>query len=80
MTRSVGASEFKAKCLKIINQMNQDHEPVTITRRGRPVAVLSPAGSSTTGSSILGAMEGTVLGYEEPFLPVSEPSEWAALR
>ena len=43
MTKLMGAKEFKTSCLRIINQMNKDGKPVTITKRGRPVAVLSPA-------------------------------------
>ena len=41
-TRQVSAADFKAKCLCIIKQMGSDGHPVTITKRGRPVAVLSP--------------------------------------
>ena len=40
--KTIAATEFKAKCLRVITQMNKDHEPVTITKRGQPVAVLSP--------------------------------------
>ncbi|MGO4563853.1 type II toxin-antitoxin system Phd/YefM family antitoxin [Rhizobium sp. 2YAF20] len=39
MTKSVGAAEFKAKCLNIIEQVSDDGEPVLITKRGKPVAV-----------------------------------------
>ena len=43
MAKTIGAAEFKATCLRVIKQMGRDGEPVTITNRGRPVAVLSPA-------------------------------------
>lgn len=78
--KTVGASEFKARCLRLIKQMNQDREPVTITNRGRPVAMLSPLPEQTQTSSIIGAMRGTVLAYEDPFMPAAEPSDWASLR
>ena len=38
----MGAADFKATCLRVIKQMGEDGEPVTITNRGRPVAVLAP--------------------------------------
>ena len=41
--RVLSASEFKAKCLACLGEIEQSGEPITITRRGRPVAVLGPA-------------------------------------
>ena len=43
MTKIVGAAEFKAKCLKLIDEMAADGVPVTITKRGRPLATVGPA-------------------------------------
>jgi prevent-host-death family protein len=39
----VSATDFKAHCLALLDQMEQNGEPITITRRGLPVAVLHPA-------------------------------------
>ena len=39
----MSATEFKAKCLALLDEIEQRGGPITITRRGRPVAVLSPA-------------------------------------
>jgi len=41
--RVLSASEFKARCLACLGEIEQYGEPITITRRGRPVAVLGPA-------------------------------------
>ena len=41
--RVLSASEFKAKCLACLDEIEQSGEPITITRRGSPVAVLGPA-------------------------------------
>ena len=41
--RVVSAIEFKAKCLAFLDEIEQDGGAITITRRGRPVAVLGPA-------------------------------------
>lgn len=41
--RVLSASEFKARCLACLREVEQSGEPITITRRGRPVAVLGPA-------------------------------------
>ena len=42
-TRVVSATEFKAKCLAFLSEIQQRGEPITITRRGLPVAVLGPS-------------------------------------
>jgi len=42
-TRVIAATEFKAKCLAILDEVDGGGGTVTITKRGRPVAVLGPA-------------------------------------
>ena len=45
-TRVVSATEFKTKCLAFLDEIEQRGEPITITRRGLPVAVLGPTRKS----------------------------------
>ena len=78
--KRIAAGEFKSKCLRIIGQMRKDCEPVTITRYGHPVAILSPVHQVNTTVSIIGAMRGSVLSYDDPFLPTTEPDDWIAVR
>ena len=40
----ITAAEFKAKCLALLDRVHDEGEPVTITKRGRVVAQLIPAG------------------------------------
>ena len=80
MAKTIGAAEFKATSLRVIKQMGRDGEPVTITNRGRPVPVLSPAPVPGKRSSIIGAMRGSVLGYDSPFASAADPSDWNAAR
>ncbi len=40
--QTVGATEFKAKCLAFLDEVDENGAILTITRRGRPVAVLGP--------------------------------------
>jgi len=78
--KTIAAAEFKAKCLRVIGQMCKDREPVTITKHGRPLAVLSPYVPADETTSIIGAMEGSVLSYDDPFLPAADPDDWDANR
>jgi prevent-host-death family protein len=38
----LSAAEFKSKCLKIMDEVNNTHEEVVITKHGKPVAKLVP--------------------------------------
>jgi prevent-host-death family protein len=40
--KTVSATDFKAKCLPLIDEVNTSGDPITITKRGLPVAVLTP--------------------------------------
>lgn len=42
MGKMIGAAEFKAHCLRILDEVERTGEPVTITKRGRPVAEVKP--------------------------------------
>lgn len=75
--KTVGAAEFKADCLRLIEEMGRDHQPVTITKRGRPVALLTPI-QTVAPRSIIGAMKGSVLRYDDPVAPATDPADWAA--
>lgn len=76
--KSIGAARFKADCLKVIEELSRDPRPVTITRHGRPVAILSPA--PQPGQSMIGALKGSVLRFDDPTAPATAPSDWAALE
>ena len=76
-TKTVAATQFKAECLRLIDEMNRDRRPVTITRRGRPVAMLTPV-PQDVASSMIGALRGSVLRYDDPFSAVVEPEDWEA--
>ena len=42
--RTIKASEFKARCLKLMDEVAESGEPIVITKNGRPVSQLVPAG------------------------------------
>ena len=41
---TINASDFKARCLAILDRVQETGEPVVILKRGRPVAELCPRG------------------------------------
>lgn len=55
----INAAEFKAKCLKLLDEVAATHEPLVITKRGKPVARLVPI-EEETAESMFGYLRGTV--------------------
>jgi len=53
------ASEFKAKCLDIMDKVHDYNEEVTITKHGKDIAMLVPA-VSHPAKSIFGFMKNSV--------------------
>jgi len=76
--RALKISEFKAKCLAVIDQVDRTGEPVTILKRGRAVARLVPAASGERypQNSLAGSVEivGDVLS------PVVPAQMWDAMQ
>ncbi len=55
------ASDFKARCLDVLDQLAaRKLAGVTITKRGRPVAVVLPPTTHAELPSLYGCMQGTV--------------------
>jgi len=67
LERELPAGEFKATCLKIMDEVSQDRRSVTVTKHGKPVARMVPVkeqpgspfgwlkGSVTLAGDIVGA-------------------------
>jgi prevent-host-death family protein len=55
----VSAAEFKAHCLRLMDQVAAGGEPLTITKRGRPVARLVAPEPEPGRASLFGYMAGT---------------------
>ena len=47
--RVIKASEFKAKCLKLMDEVAATGETLTVTKNGRPVVELRPAARPKRG-------------------------------
>jgi prevent-host-death family protein len=81
MMITVTATEFKAKCLALIEEMNRTKVPITVTNHGKRVAEMYPASDEEVLTKpFIGSMKGTVLRYDDPFGPAIDPNEWDALR
>ena len=57
MDKTIPAGEFKAKCLRLLDEVAQGRAPLVITKRGKPVAKLVPIDDKPI--DIYGCMAGT---------------------
>jgi prevent-host-death family protein len=54
----VAATEFKANCLRLMDEVAQQRRPIIITKRGKPVAKLVPIEEEAI--DLFGRMAGSI--------------------
>jgi prevent-host-death family protein len=79
LMKTVPAGEFKQTCLRLLDEVQETHEPLVITKRGRPVAQLVPLDPSLV-DDWAGAMAGTGRIVGDLVESATDPAEWEALR
>jgi prevent-host-death family protein len=77
--KTISASEFKARCLAILDQVSERGETVTILKRGRPVAELVPP-TRRRGGAPQDTLRGTVEFIGDVVAPAVDSDEWEANR
>jgi prevent-host-death family protein len=75
----VSISEFKAKCLGLIERVHKTRQPLRITRHGRPVAEVIPAGPDRK-CKFLGDMVGTAEIVGDIVSPIIDLADIEAYR
>ena len=78
--REIAISEFKAKCLALLEQVRKTGNPIRITRFGRPVAEVTAPSPSGKTAEWLGSMADTLEIVGDIVSPVMEESDWEAWR
>lgn len=76
---NVAATEFKAKCLELMDRVAEGRETYVITKHGRPVAKLVPA-DLPDDRSAFGCMEDQTSFLGDLSTPLSTDAEWKALE
>jgi len=75
--KTMPAGEFKARCLRVMEEVRKYRVPVLITKKGRPVAKLVPADPPST--DVFGCMADTVRIVGDVEAPVASPADWTAV-
>ena len=74
VTKTVAAGTFKARCLRLMDEVQATRETLIITKKGKPVAKLVPA--DTPPKDIFGCMRGRMEIVGDILAPTSSPEDW----
>ena len=74
--KEMKASEFKAKCLQLMDDVAATGEPVVVTKNGRPVSRLEPYRQRPT--TLFGSLAGAMILTADIIDPLDV--EWEATR
>ncbi len=76
----VAISEFKAKCLSLLEEVSKTKTPLRVTRRGQVIADVIPASSDVEERNWMGSMSGSIEITGDVLSPVIEIQEIEALK
>ena len=75
MQTAIAAGDFKARCLKLLDDVAKTREPLVITKHGKALAQLAPMPPER---ELFGALAGSVLKEDDLIAPVD--NDWEACR
>jgi prevent-host-death family protein len=78
--KEVAISEFKAKCLGMIEEVRKTRKPIRLTRFGEPVAEVVPSTAETNKGRRLGTMAGSMKIVGDIVGPTGSLDDWDAWR
>ena len=71
-------SEFKAKCIAVLKEVQRSREPLVVTLRGKPLVTVRPAEPPGPGKR-LGGLKGR-MSIHRDLVKVDTTSDWEMLR
>lgn len=78
--QEVAISEFKAKCLALLEQVSKTKKPLRITRFGKPIADVVPPELVQGRAAWIGSMRDSMEIAGDIVSPANDETEWEALR
>lgn len=76
----IAISEFKAKCLSLLEEVNKTKTALRVTRRGKAIADVIPASSDVDERDWIGSMSGSIEITGDVISPVIETQEIEAMK
>jgi prevent-host-death family protein len=78
--KEVAISEFKAKCLSLLEQVQKTKKPIRVTRFGKPVAEVIPPSANAASGDWIGSMKDSIKILGDIVAPANDESDWEVLR
>jgi len=76
----VSISEFKAKCIGLLDYVSKTKKPIRVTRHGKPVAEIIPATTEVDRKAWIGSLQGSVEILGDIISPAVDEDDWEVLR
>ena len=76
----ISISEFKAKCLAILERVRKTRKPIRVTRFGKPVAEIMAPSPAKERAEWMGSMKGQMEILGDIVSPVIDENDIEALR
>jgi prevent-host-death family protein len=80
ITKKVAISEFKAKCLALLEEVSKTKTTLRVTRRGKPIADVIPSSTEFDERDWIGSMAGRMDISGDIVSPVIDKREIEALQ
>jgi len=78
--KEVAISEFKAKCLALLQQVRKTRKPIRVTRFGKPIADIVPSSTVIDRDAWIGSMKDSIEILGDIISPANDADEWEVNR
>ena len=76
----VSISEFKAKCIGLLEQVRKTKQPLRVVRHGKPIVEIVPATEKVDRMEWIGSMKDSVEIRGDVISPATDEDDWEVLR
>ena len=80
MPEKITISKFKATCLRLLDNVKKTGNPLLVTRKGEPIALVTPPPPPPKTKAWLGSMKDTVKITGDIISPVLDEKDWEVLQ
>ena len=76
MEETITISKFKATCLRLLDQVKKTGKTILVTRKGEPIALITPPPPHPKPETWLGCMKDKIKINGDIVSPVLDEKEW----
>jgi prevent-host-death family protein len=80
MYESIPISKFRATCLRLLENVNKTGNSIIVTRKGKPIALVTPPPPPPKRYQWMGFMKDRIKITGDIIAPASDEKDWEALE